>query len=303
MRLRLLIPALIGLCLVVVACALPPSPATRGPLDPPAPDTLRLTTWNVHYIRLDAPEGDWSVTDWDRRKGPLDDAFKALGADIVAFQEMESFQGGDDGSVNLARDHLLAQNPGYAAAASGDWRVFPSTQPIFYRRDRLRLLDQGWFFFSDTPDVIYSRTFDGSWPAFASWAEFAPAGGGAPFRVVNVHFEYRSGSNRRLSAELVACRISPWITAGEPVVLLGDLNARAGSTAVGILERAGLIFAPVQGATYHFNRGLNLFGAIDHIAATPDIRPAGPPVVLRQRFRGEWPADHYPVVADYRLPR
>lgn len=303
MPLRLLIPALIGLCLVAVACALPPSPATRGPLEPPAPDVLRLATWNVHYIRLDEAEGDWSVADWDRRKGPMDDGFKALSADIVAFQEMESFQGGDDGSVNLARDYLLARNPDYAAAASGDWRVFPSTQPILFRRDRLRLLDQGWFFFSDTPDVIYSRTFDGSWPAFASWAQFSPAGGGPAFRIINVHFEYRSGSNRRLSAELVARRIGPWIAAGEPVVLLGDLNARDGSTAVEILERAGLVFAPVQGATYHFNRGLNLFGAIDHIAVTAGITAAGPPVVVRQKFRGEWPADHYPVVADYRLPR
>lgn len=301
MRLRLLIPALIGLCLVAVACALPPSPETRGPVDPPAEGALRLATWNVHYIRLDEPTGDWSVADWDRRKDPMDDAFKALDADIVAFQEMESFQGGDDGSVNLARDHLLAQNPGYAAAASGDWREFPSTQPIFFRRDRLRLLDQGWFFFSETPDVIYSRTFDGSWPAFASWAHFAPVGGGPAFRVVNVHFEYRSGSNRRLSAALVRDRIGPWIARGEPVVLLGDLNARAGSDAVGLLEDAGLVFAQVQGATYHFNRGLNLFGAIDHIAATPGLTPVGPPVVLRQRFRGEWPADHYPVLADYRL--
>lgn len=288
---------------MAVACALPPSPATLGPVAAPAHEAMRFATWNVHYIVLNEPTGDWSVGDWERRKGPMDDAFKAIGADVVAFQEMESFAGGDDGSVNLARDHLLAQNPGYAAAALGDWRVFPSTQPIFYRRDRLRILDQGWFFFSDTPDVIYSRTFDGSWPAFASWARFAPTGGGGAFTVVNVHFEYKSASNRRLSAALVRDRIARWVAKGEPVLLLGDINGRVGSTAMDILQETGLIFAPVEGATYHFNRGLNLFGAIDHIAATPDITPTGPPVVLRQQFRGEWPADHYPVFVDYLLPR
>lgn len=297
--LRYLIPLLAVLGLLAVACT---APRPDAPLAGPAPGTLRVATWNVHYIRLDQATGPWSLADWDRRKGPMDDAFKAMGADIVAFQEMESFQGGDDGSVNLARDHLLALNPAYAAAASGDWRVFPSTQPILYHRDRLRLLDQGWFFFSDTPDVIYARTYDGSWPAFASWARFAPRDGGPAFHVVNVHFEYRSGSNRLRSAALVAERIAPWIAAGQPVLLLGDINARAGSATARRLEDAGLVFTPVAGATYHFNRGLGLFGAIDHIAATADVTPAGPPVVLRQRFRGEWPSDHYPVLADLRLP-
>ena len=56
---------------------------------------LRIASYNVHYIRLDKETGAWSVGDWERRKGPLDSAFKALRADVVAFQEMESFQRGD----------------------------------------------------------------------------------------------------------------------------------------------------------------------------------------------------------------
>ena len=167
-------------------------------------------------------------------------------------------------------------NPGLAAAATGDPAAFPSTQPILYRADRLTLLDQGWFFFSDTPDVIYSPTFDGSWPAFASWAAFrAPSG--QVFRVVNVHFEYRSGSNRLLSAALVRDRIAPVIAGGTPVLLVGDINALHGSQTMARLEQAGLDFLPVEGATYHFNRGFNLFGAIDHIAHSGGIAPAGRP--------------------------
>ena len=204
----------------------------------------------------------------------------------MAFQEMESFRGGSDGGVNLARDFLLERNPGYAAAASGDWREFPSTQPIFYRTDRFRLVDQGWFFFSTTPDVIYSRTFNGSWPAFASWAEFAPPDGGPAFRVVNVHFEYRSASNRILSAELVRDRIAPVIAGGTPVFLVGDINARRRSPTAERIAEAGIVFAPVEGSTYHFDRGLNLFFAIDHIGATPDLTRVGGPVVLQGAVRG-----------------
>ncbi|WP_424976306.1 endonuclease/exonuclease/phosphatase family protein [Dinoroseobacter sp. S124A] len=264
-------------------------------------DALRLASYNVHYIVLSQADGPWSRGDWERRKRPLDAAFKALDADLVAFQEMESFQNGSDGSVNLARDWLLAENPGYAATHHGDWRQVPQTQPIFYRADRLAPLDEGWFFFSDTPDVIYSRTFNGSWPAFASWARFRDLQSGEELRVVNVHFEFKSGSNRRLSAALVGERLAAPLAAGERVMLVGDLNARLGATTVEILEAAGWDFLPVAGATYHFNRGLNLFGAIDHIALAGPVAALGPPVVLRQQFEGEWPTDHYPLVADLAL--
>ena len=294
--------AAVVLIVALVACGLHVSNSGQVAPPPQPEGTLRVATHNVHYISLRDAEGPWSVGDWDRRKAAMDAAFEAVGADIVAFQEMESFAGGDDGTVNLARAYLLERNPEFAAAAVGDWREFPSTQPIFYRRERFRVLDQGWFFFSESPDVIYSRTFDGSYPAFASWVRFAPRGGGPPFRVVNVHFDYRSAVNRRRSAELVAERIAPWVGAGEPVILAGDLNARAGSETMERLQAGGLNFVPVDGATYHFDRGITLFGAIDHLAATEDTELVGAPVVLRRKFGGEWPSDHYPVFADFRLP-
>jgi len=301
MKRLLLTLTLVCLALALLTLTTHVAHSGRSPLPEKPPGSLRFATLNVHYILLRKPDGPWSVADWDRRKGPMDDAVKAINPDVLGFQEMESFAGAADGGINLARDYLLAQNPGYAAAANGDWREFPSTQPIFYRRDTLRLLDQGWFFFADTPDIIYSRTFNGSYPAFASWAEFEPLDGGPAFRVVNVHFEYSSRSNRQRSAALVADRIAPWVAGGQQVVLLGDINALARSATADILTAAGLRLTPAPGATYHLNAGLNLFGAIDHIAATAGVELATPPMALRQRFRGVWPSDHYPVIADLRF--
>ena len=273
----------------------------NAPLPSSTPDTLRLATYNVHYIILERETGDWSVGDWERRKGPMDQAFKAIDADVIGFQEMESFARGTGKGVNLTLDWLLANNPDYAAAAVGDPSEFPSTQPILYRADRLTLLEQGWFFFSDTPDVIYSRTFNGSWPAFTSWAQFRDGTTGEVFRVINIHTDYASKSNRVQSVELVADRMTPWMANNETLFVIGDLNARRGDQVFNILAETGLEFAPVKGSTFHFNRGINLFGAIDHIGHSGDAALAGAPVVLRQKFDGEWPTDHYPVIADYRL--
>lgn len=287
------------LALGLLACALHVVHSEEATIAPPPDGSLRLATLNVHYILLNEAEGAWSVGDWDARKEAMDAAFKTIGADLFAFQEMESFAGGNSDDVNLARRFLLERNPGYAAAATGPWRDFASTQPVFYRTARLRVLDQGWFFFSDTPDVIYSRTFNGSYPAFASWVLFRDADG-RRLRVINVHFEYSSRTNRLKSARLVAQRAAPWIAAGEAVVLAGDLNARAGAETLEILEAVGFAFLPVPGATYHLNRGVNLFGAIDHIALAGPLRAATPPVVVQRRFDGVFPSDHYPVFADIR---
>ena len=272
-----------------------------GPSLAEKPDeAVRIATFNAHYIAARQAEGRWGMSGWEARKGALDRTVKALDADVIAFQEMETFRGGDDDSDNLARSYLLDQNPDLRAAATGNWRDFPSTQPIFFRADRFEALDQGWFFFSDTPDTIYSRTFDGSYPAFASWARFRDLRTGADFRVLNLHTDYSSGENRSRSVALVAERIRPWIEAGETVFLTGDLNARLGSELHVTLEEAGLAFVPVEGATYHLDRGLNLFGAIDHIGYA-GASTLGAPVVLRERFGAVWASDHYPVAADFRI--
>ncbi len=264
-------------------------------------DGLRIATYNVHYIVMQQETGAWSRGDWDRRKGPLDTAFKTIAADVIVFQEMESFARGDVSVDNLTLDWLLERNPDYRAAAVGTPSEFPSTQPILYRAERVELLQHGWFFFSDTPDVIYSRTFNGSFPAFASWAEFRDMQTGREFRILNMHTDFGSGSNRLQSVQLVANRVEPWFEADETVFLAGDLNARAGGNIIEVLEKAGFEFAPISGATYHFNRGLNLFGAIDHIAYSGQAVLSAPPVVIRDKFDGEWPTDHYPVVGDFEL--
>ncbi len=266
---------------------------------PPAPGTLRIATHNVHYIWLGRETGAWSVGDWMARRGAVQAMFEALDADVVAFQEMESFARGSVQPVNLTLDWLTANNPDYAVAAANDPAVFPSTQPILYRAARLRAVDEGWFFFSETPDALYARTYDGGFPAFCSWAEFEDRETGARFTVFNVHFDYASRENRRRSAELVAARIRPRIAAGETVFVVGDINAGAGSLPARTIAAEGVAFAPIPGSTFHWNRGLHLTPAIDHIAATEDAVQVGETMVLRRKFAGDWPSDHYPVAADF----
>ncbi|PYG29893.1 endonuclease/exonuclease/phosphatase family protein [Pelagimonas varians] len=288
-------------CFVLASCA-SLSPPPQGPLVPDrVADSLRLASHNVHFIRSDRDNGAWSLADWDRRKEALDATFKAMDADIVAFQEMVSMGATEDRSVNLAQEFLQTRNSDYAIAATGDWQVFPTRQPIFYRKDRLTLLDQGWFYFDDPSEIAQETASPAFWIYYCSWAKFSDRQR-RNFYVYNLHFHYHDSDKRQTAAHALAQRIAPALERGDPVFAMGDTNALSDGVAVHILRRAGLKISEAVGATFHFNAGLGLYGAIDRIGSAPQIEQIGGPWVVRQKFEGDWPSDHYPIVADFRLP-
>jgi len=78
----------LGLCALVLLTACVQHVRNSGTQDvPDRADARRLASLNVHYIVLGQEDGAWSVGDWERRKGPMDAAFKAVNADVFAFQD------------------------------------------------------------------------------------------------------------------------------------------------------------------------------------------------------------------------
>lgn len=256
-------------------------------------DNIRITSFNIHYLS----PGQKKLA-WENRKHSVLEAIKDLDADIIGFQEMETFAGGSYNTENKQLDWVLKHFPQYRAGAYGSAEVYPNTQPILYRHSRFEQKDQGFFFFSDTPEVIYSRTFNGSWPAFCSWTLLDDLQTGRALYVFNIHFEYKSMSNRGKSAQLVAKRLSPLVASDKAVVLLGDSNAPGFFPTMGKLKKIPLILAKPDGATFHFNRGWNLFPAIDHILHSAEFKQRGKTMRLRKRYEDGWPTDHYPVSVD-----
>jgi len=63
---------------------------------------------------------------------------------------------------------------------------------------------------------------------------------------------------------------------------------------VRIVARAGLRVAATAGPTFHFNRGVKLLPAIDHVLHSPEFEFSAIRVI-RDRMEGIWPSDHYPV--------
>lgn len=252
-------------------------------------------TFNIHYVSLRQDR-----MKWEERRGAVVDALREGAADIIGFQEMETFDGGHWNEENIQIDWITGSFPEYSLAAADDPRIFPSTQPIFYKHDRFEFVEQGFFFFSPTPDKIYTRPWNGRFPSFCSWVRLLDRGSGERFYVYNLHFDAGSQGNRLKSAALTAERLSARGNGEEAVVVLGDFNAPKFFRPVKTVAQANLSVADTTGSTFHFNRGINILPAIDHVLYSDDFTFVQTTVV-RKRYDGVWPGDHYPVFVSLAL--
>jgi endonuclease/exonuclease/phosphatase family metal-dependent hydrolase len=291
--------AILALALVVLAACAAPSPSAMPPA--PGAEAIRVASWNLHYVDADAtPDPDWTPAAWQARRGALERAARALDADLLALQEIEVH----DGARSLEDPRLgwlLAALPGHRAAAARFAGGVTPGQPILYRASVFALLDEGFAFYDD-PDASFQslRAFAG-YPDAVTWARLRHRASGRALAVFNVHFHFLDAGQRLRSAGQVLALAQAAQARGDAVIVLGDFNARRNSRTLEMFRAAGFRRAGAQGATFHFNTGLHLFGAIDHVLHDGATAPAAPPVTWRGGAGGRPPSDHYPVLADLRL--
>ncbi|MBL8257900.1 MAG: endonuclease/exonuclease/phosphatase family protein [Pseudoxanthomonas mexicana] len=258
-----------------------------------AADTpLRIMSFN---IRL--PVDSDGVDAWETRKPLALRMVREQAPDVVGLQEL----------VKAQADYLAAGLPGYAwfgrgreADGSGE------RMGVFYRKDRLTVVQSGDFWLSDTPEVPGSITWNHLYPRMVTWALFERRSDGRRFYLFNTHLPYREQDEaaRVKGANAIAQRLAT-LPADVPVVLTGDFNTAPDSEAHAVLARTlqdAWTSAPrVDGsdATFHgftgqadkridwiFVRGVQLVS----IAS------------VTTRWNGRYPSDHFPLVVTLRLP-
>jgi len=291
--------ALAALALIVLAgCAAPPA-ALRAPAD--GPGMIRAATYNLHYIDESThPDPAWTRAAWHARRGALERAARTLDADLLALQEVEVHDGAR--SLNDPRlGWLMAALPGHRATAAEFAGGVRPGQPILYRASIFQPLGSGFAFYDD-PDASFQslRAFAG-YPDAVTWARLRHRASGRTITVFNVHFHFLDSAQRLRSARQVLAQAEAAQARGDGVIVLGDFNARRNSRTLGLFRAAGFRRTGPRDATYHFNAGLHLFGAIDHVLHDAGTALAAPPVTWRGAAGRRPPSDHYPVVADLRL--
>ena len=263
----------------------------------PQKRVLRIASFNNQYENSYRP--------WAERRGRVVRLVRDQRWDVVGMQEpfwgqvkdMSEDFGGEYGWVGCSTDGLIED---------GYWHY----NPIFYRLDRIELLDWGRFWFSETPDVPASKSWDTHTSRFCVWAHFRDRAGGGEFFQFNCHFDHKGETARQQSARLVLEKAAQ-IAGDKPYFVNGDLNTIQGSPACNILVEGGL-----QDTYYTARRRTNTLIAswnnwkpaqeveepcnFDHIFISPGTRALSWELVTAE-YDGKTPSDHYPITVEWKF--
>ena len=276
---------------------------------------MLVGSYNIRYKNAqDSLRGDL----WAKRCQVICDQVNFMSPDIFGAQEvlypqLQDMLRGLDGYdyIGVGRDD--GERAGEYAA-------------IFYKKNRVRLLSQGNFWLSETPERP-GLGWDAACIRICTWGKFKNLRTKKKFYYFNLHMDHVGIQARREAAKLVVARIKE-IAKGAPVVLTGDFNVDQYDEIYRIFTDSGVLKDSYVSARLRFaeNGTFNSFKSdlftksrIDHIFVSPKTRVEAygvltnsywvpdtmtapsqkasdaPQEISFQRYQRRLPSDHYPV--------
>ncbi len=254
---------------------------------------LRVMSFNVRYGTAADGENAWPL-----RQEMVAGVMEDFHPDVVGVQEALHFQLDELGA--------LLPEMSWIGVGRDDGVTAGEYAPILYRRDRLDVLEEGTFWFSDEPEAPGSMSWGNEIPRICTWGRFRDRVSGAVFTLFNLHWDHRSQPSRERGAQLLLERIRNRGNPGDRLLVTGDFNAGEGNPAFRALLDAGDLslkdpfrvrFPDAREVgTFHGFEGGSEGEKIDAILAGSgwDVLHAG---IVRVSFNGRYPSDHYPVTA------
>ncbi|NGF55246.1 endonuclease/exonuclease/phosphatase family protein [Parapedobacter sp. SGR-10] len=263
---------------------------------------IRVATYNIRS------NFGSDTQDWDTRLTSLDALFQKYDFDIIGVQE--PYQRQIDDLMALYEDTY-----DYYVVHTGNIVVggVSHSNPVFWRKSRFTLQDQGVFWFSTTPEVEGSVSWDASQARNCVWVKLYDKEYKLSFFVFNVHFDHQSTTARNNSAVLLMNKIKA-IAGAHLVICTGDFNTNQNTTAFATLTTSNVLIdthsiaEKVVNDDYKTSHGYSIIPPeegslrIDHVLIS-ELFPKK--VKLWQcaidNFDGNWASDHYPVFIDLDL--
>lgn len=257
---------------------------------------LSVCSFNIRYMTV---EDSLHHDNWARRQSHLCALLNCEAPDVFGTQETLYPQLCD----------LLQAMPDYAYIGVGrdDGEKGGEFSPIFYRKDRIELLNHGYFWLSESPDKP-GRGWDAACTRICTWGYFKDKKSKRRFYFFNTHMDHVGVTARREGAKLIMARMKALRKRNEPVILTGDFNVDQRSEVYKVFAESGFLSDCFIRAQYRFaeNGTFNDFhperwsdSRIDHIFTTKDMRVR----TYAIHTDGYWEntetfhtlSDHYPV--------
>lgn len=259
-------------------------------------ESLNIMSFNIRY---DNPNDGKNV--WANRKDLVAQTISFHEVDILGLQEVLDHQ----------LQNLTEMLPEYDWIGVGrdDGAKEGEYAPVFFRSGHLELLENGFFWLSETPEIAGSFGWDAACTRIVTWGKFSIRTTGKEFYFFNTHFDHVGKVAREKSAELILEKIES-MTSFEPVIVTGDFNCTNMDKPYFILTSAqnkGTSLKDTQtlsqnghyGGTQTFN-GFNPTLRPNHTIDFIFVRNIGPVLshgIIADLWDGRFVSDHYPVLA------
>ena len=193
----------------------------------------------------------------------------------------------------------------YIGVGRDDGKQKGEYAPIFYDKLKLRLVDNGHFWLSETPNKP-SLGWDAACIRICTWGRFEDLTTHLQFYFFNLHMDHVGIEARRQSARLVLERIGQLAGSELPVVLTGDFNVDQNNELYRLFTQSGRFIDSYTAArlrfaengtfnAYHLDRKTQ--SRIDHVLVSPQFAVDRYGVLTNTYWtdRQRLPSDHYPV--------
>lgn len=259
-----------------------------------AAEGIKIMTYNVRYA------SERGRNSWPDRRPIMEECIEQVDPDIIGTQEGLYHQLKD---IERDLEDYEWIGLGREGGSKGEFMA------IYYKPERFEPLEYDHFWLSDTPEVIGSASWGNTVRRMVTWVRFLDKESERQFYLVNTHFDHQVQASREKSAELLRQRIEKF-DPDLPVIVTGDFNAKAGANKTydilvedGFLkdtwteakERRGEVVATFTG----FGPIRREDNRIDWILGR-GITTEWTEIITCQKD-GQWPSDHFPVVAMVRL--
>ncbi len=262
--------------------------------------SMQVMTWNIRYDNAGDGENRWR-----NRKDWVAEIVLREKIDVAGFQEVLA------GQLQDLQERLPEM--GSYGVGRDDGKRAGEMAPIFYRKSRFELLDQGTFWLSPTPEKP-SKGWDAALPRITGWLKLQDRESKETFFVLNAHFDHRGNEARRESAALILSKVREQFAA-HPVIFVGDLNSLPDSAAYKTLVGKGNSDSPAlrdayvaatektgPDSTWNGFQKITPGSRIDYLFTTEKMVLEQLRTLTDQRD-GKFPSDHLPVVVKLQVKR
>ncbi len=253
---------------------------------------LNVATFN---LRMDTPNDKENA--WPNRK----EMVKSL----VLFHQFDIF-GTQEGFKHQLDGILETGKYAYVGEGREDGKDAGEHSAILYDKERFKVLDQGNFWYSETPDVPGKGWDATCCNRICSWGKFKDKVSGKIFYFFNSHFDHQGKVARRESAKLLLERMKA-IAGNSTFFCTGDFNAAPEDEPIQIIYADGTLidskkvskqppYGP-EGTFTGYKFDAPMTQRIDYIFVSKDVTVNKYGVLTDSQY-GRFPSDHFPVIAN-----